>query len=61
MLKFVHRPRLEKLEYLPSRANAMFSISLLVLERVYEDLDVEMDPWIMKMQSDPHTANSTDS
>ncbi len=59
LLNFVHRPQLIKLDYFPSGPKFVPSIALESLRAVYEGLDINQDPWIIKMKSDPSTADCT--
>jgi len=36
------------------------SLALESLQKIYEGLDIEHDPWIIRMRSDPETCNSKD-
>lgn len=58
MLLFVHQPELIKLVYLPSDPELMSSQALESLRQVYEGLDIEQDPWVIKMKSDPSTCKA---
>ena len=58
MLQFVYQPELIKLMYLPNGPELVPSQALESLRKVYEGLDIEQDPWIIKMKSDPSTCNS---
>ncbi|KAK4697136.1 endoribonuclease Dicer, partial [Lecanoromycetidae sp. Uapishka_2] len=59
MLKFVQRPKLEQLMYLASGTEQSISLALESLAVIYEGLDIEHDPWIIKMKADPSTADSS--
>lgn len=58
MLQFVHQPELIKLVYLPNGPQFIAPQALESLRKVYEGLDIEQDPWIIKMKSDPSTCNA---
>ncbi len=58
MLQFVHQPELLKLVYSPIGPELVASQALESLRKVYEDLDVEQDPWVIKMKSDPSTCKA---
>lgn len=58
MLLFVHQPELIKLVYLPNDPELMSSQALESLRQVYEGLDIEQDPWVIKMKSDPSTCKA---
>ncbi len=58
MLQFVHQPELIKLVYLPNGPGSKAPQALESLRKVYEDLDIEEDPWIIKMKSDPSSCDS---
>ena len=58
MLQFVHQPELIKLGYVPNGPEIKASRALESLRKVYEGLDIEQDPWIIKMKSDPSTCNA---
>lgn len=58
MLQFVHPPQLIKLLYSPNRPELVASQSLKSLQQVYEGLDIDQDPWVIKMRSDPNTCNA---
>lgn len=58
MLQFVHQPKLTKLVYQPNGPELTASQALESLRKVYEGLDIEQDPWIVKMKSDPSTCNA---
>ena len=58
MLQFVHRPELSKLLYLPNGPELKTPQALESLRKVYEGLDIEQDPWIVKMKSDPSTCKA---
>lgn len=58
MLQFVHRPELIKLVYLPGGPELIVPQALESLKKVYQDLDIEQDPWVLKMKSDQSTCNA---
>ena len=55
MLQFVHQPKLTKLLYLPNGPENIAPQALESLTKVYQNLDIEQDPWVIKMKSDPNT------
>lgn len=58
LLQYVHHPELIPLIY-PSEGNDLSnSPALLSLVQMYTELDIEKDPWIMELRSDPSTCNS---
>lgn len=58
MLHFVHLPELIKLNYMPSGHETVVSRALESLGGIYQNLDLEEDPWVIKMKSDPSTLGS---
>ena len=58
MLQFVHQPELLKLVYLPIGPELVAPQALESLRKVYEGLDVEQDPWVIRMKSDPSTSKA---
>lgn len=60
MIQFVHQPELSKLVYLPNDPEIVAPQALESLRKVYQGLDIEGDPWIIKMKSDPSTCNAKD-
>lgn len=58
MLQFVHQPELIKLEYLPNDSEIIATQALESLLKIYESLDIEQDPWVVKMKSDPSTCRA---
>ena len=47
-----------KLVYSPSGPELTASRALESLRQVYEGLDIEQDPWVIKMKSDPSTSKA---
>lgn len=58
MLQFVHQPELTKLVYLPNDPESTPPQALESLRKVYQGLDIEQDPWVLKMKSDPSTCKA---
>ena len=59
MLQFVHQPDLIELFYSPNGLELLVPQALESLRKVYEGLDIEQDPWVIKMKSDPRTCNAS--
>lgn len=58
MLQFVHQPELTQLVYLPIGPELIAPQALESLRKTYEGLDIDQDPWIIKMKSDPSTCKA---
>ena len=58
MLQYVHQPKLIKLVYLPIGPELIAPQALESLRKIYEGLDIDQDPWIIKMKSDPSTCKA---
>ena len=52
MLKYVHQPKLIRLEYPLDEAALRPSPALKSLQDVYETLDIEQDPFVLKLRSE---------
>lgn len=59
MLQFVHQPELIELFYPPSGLELLAPQALESLSKIYQDLNIEQDPWVIKMKSDPRTRNAS--
>lgn len=59
MLQCVHQPELIKLVYPSSGPEQHINPQALEsLRSIYESLDIEQDPWVIRMKSDPSTCNA---
>ena len=58
MLQFVHLPEMVRLLYLPDGSELTASPVLESLSEIYKSLDIDQDPWVIKMKSDPRTQNA---
>ncbi len=58
MLQYVFQPKLIKLEYPTYSLTPTDCQELASLGRLCTDLNIEQDPWVVKMRSDPTTRNS---
>lgn len=59
MLSFVHRPQLVKLIYPPISYEDSSSQALKALHHLYNNLDIEQDPYVVMLKDDPRTNDST--
>ena len=59
LVKFVHKPELVQLGY---RSNDLdhnlASKAIMSLGPLYDNYDLDKDPWIIKMRSDPKTSTA---
>lgn len=53
MLQFVPRPTMTKLKYLPNPPNLRMPQSLDMLRKLYENLDITQDPYVIKLKANP--------
>lgn len=60
MLKYVQKPEVIKLLYSANSVLLSRSAAFDRLQDVFLSLDIERDPWVIKMRSDPATCNSRD-
>lgn len=58
MLQFVHQPELIPLLYSSNGPEFEPPQALESLRKVYEGLDINYDPWVIKMKSDPSTCKA---
>ena len=58
MLQFVHLPEMVQLLYLPDGSEVTIPPALESLSKIYQGLDIDQDPWVIKMKSDPQTRNA---
>ena len=58
MLRYVPQPEMIKLLYSSNGPEVLAPQALESLRNIYECLDIEQDPWVIKMRSDPTTCNA---
>ena len=58
MLQFIHLPEMVRLLYLPGGSELTAPPVLESLSEIYRGLDIDQDPWVIKMKSDPRTRNA---
>lgn len=56
--RHVHRPELVPLLFTSKSASTLLSPAVASLERVYHSLNIDEDPWILRMRSDENQKHS---
>lgn len=58
LLAHVHKPDLVPIRFVPAEPACYESTALIRLRQAYHNYNIDKDPWIVKMRSDPDCASS---